>query len=269
MIVVKKRNLYAFIIIASLAFFIYAYFSYTVISSLDSADPDRIKIISEKIFFWGIAAFTVIIFFGFRIALKSINFNKSLDKLLIMSESRGLSPVDGLKKLGKTGRKLSEIYHSLDTLSEKKSLKIASLNHLINMIFTFIEKKVMVLSITGEIIYISESLNKKDISSGTLRKGQITDFFPDFSISAEIDYLVSNRTMREIESIKGYLYPVFNLQNELDYLILFLDEHVTLNLFPVSKEIINSIKKKNGRFSNVRKKLPAMFKKKENNLKEN
>ena len=261
MIIVKKRNLYAFIIIASLVFLVYAYFSYTVISKLYSADQERIKVISEKVFFWGIAAFSVLIFFGLRIVLKSINFNKSLDKLLIMSESRGVSPVEGLKKLGDTGKKLSEIYHSLDSLSEKKSLKIASLNHLINMIFTFIEKKVMVLSVTGEIIYISESLNKKDVNTGSLRKGQITDFFPDFSISAEIDYLVSNRTMKEIESINGYLYPVFNLQNELDYLVLFLDQHVTLNIFPVSKEIINSIKKKNGRFTNVRKKLPGIFKK--------
>ena len=262
MIVLKKRAVYAFTIISSLVFILFGYYSYTLVSALNSSSPENIKIISEKILYWGIAGFVLIILSGFRIVLGSMNFEKTLDKILIMSINRGLSPAEGLKKLGNPGRKLSEIYYSVNSLSEKKSLKISSLNHLINMIFTFIEKKVMVLSITGEILYISESLNKKDSNSMMLQNRMITDLFPDFSISSEIDYLVSNRTMKEIESINGYLYPVFNIQNELDYLILFLEEHVALNIIPASKEIINSIKKKNSRFSNVRKNLPEIFRRK-------
>ncbi len=58
-----------------------------------------------------------------------------------MSRTHGFSTAAGLKKLGRLGNKLSEIYQELGSVSERKSLKIASLNRLINIIFTFIEKK--------------------------------------------------------------------------------------------------------------------------------
>ncbi len=82
----------------------------------------------------------------------------------------------------------------------------------------------------------------------------ITDIFPDFSISTEIDSLVSGRTMKKIEKLNALIYPVFNAFNELDYMVLFLDEHITLNIIPSSKEMMNTMKKSRFNFFSRTKK---------------
>ncbi len=179
-----------------------------------------------------------------------------------MSRTHGVSTAEGLKKLGRLGNKLSEIYLELNSISERKSLKIASLNRLINIIFTFIEKKVIVLSVTGEMVFVSDSIEKKEGNSVLLKSRMITDIFPDFSISAEIDSLVSSRTMKKIDSMNAYIYPVFNPLNELDYMVLFLDEHINLSIIPASKEIINSMKKNRLKFFNMKIPGKGLMKKK-------
>ena len=262
MIVSKKSSIYFFIIAVSLLFLGFGIYTYVMIFSLESASGEYIKAAAEKVFFWGLTLFILILFSGARIIIKSFRFEKSLDKLLLMSRTHGVSTAEGLKKLGRLGNKLSEIYLEINSISERKSLKIASLNRLINIIFTFIEKKVIVLSVTGEMVFVSDSIEKKEGNSVLLKSRMITDIFPDFSISAEIDSLVSSRTMKKIDSMNAYIYPVFNPLNELDYMVLFLDEHINLSIIPASKEIINSMKKNRLKFFNMKIPGKGLMKKK-------
>ncbi len=253
MIVSKKISIYFYVIAVSLLFLGFGIYSYLTVLSLDQIPGDGIKKSAEDIFFWGITLFILILFSGAGIIHKSFRFEKSLDKLLLMSRTHGISTAEGLKKLGRLGNKLSEIYIELNSISERKSIKIASLNRLINIIFTFIEKKVIVLSVTGEMLFISEAIEKKDKNSPSVKNRLITEVFPDFNISAEIDSLVSSRSMKKIESMNAYIYPVFNFVNELDYMVLFFDAHINLSIIPASKEIIKSMKKNRLSFFNIKK----------------
>ncbi len=255
MVVSKKGSIYFFIITVSVLFLVFGTYAYMLISSLELSSAGEIKEAAEKIFFWGIVLFVIIVFSGAKIILKSFRFEKSLDKLLIMSRTYGFSTTEGLKKLGKLGKKLSKIYREVGSISERKTLKIISLKNLINMIFTFMEKRVIVLSVTGEMIFVSAAIEKKEGNTSSLKNRLITDIFPDFNIPAEIDSLVSSRSMKKIEKFNAYLYPVFNSLNELDYMVLILDEHINLNIIPASREIINSVKKSRLNFFNKKKRI--------------
>ena len=254
MIVSKKSSIYFFVISVSILFILFGFYAYMTVFSLESAGGEEIKTAAEKIFFRGIIFFILILSSGLSIIIKSFKFEKSVDKLLLMSRTHGFSTAVGLKKLGRLGNKLSEIYQELGSVSERKSLKIASLNRLINIIFTFIEKKVIVFTVTGEIVFVSESVVKKEGDSLSLKNRMITDIFPDFSLSSEVDSLVSERAMKKIERLNALIYPVFNAFNELDYMVLFLDEHINLTIIPSSKEMINSMKKSRFNFFSRRKK---------------
>ena len=241
MIVTKKTTFFIFVLLSSVLFFILAFKSYLIISSVSSASEEEIKILSENIFFWGLIGTSFIFLAGLRIIIKSFAFDKSLDKLLNLSRTHGYSAYEGLTKLGKLGNKLSEIYFELDSLSERKSRKISSLNRLISLIFSFIQKKIIVISITGEILFTSESLIKGLDKNFNIANARITDFFPDFNLSTEINEIVLNRTMKEIKSIHAQIFPVFNNKNDLDFLVFFLDEQGLLNILPSSINLINSI----------------------------
>ena len=245
MIVSKKSSIVAFVFLCSILFFLFALKSYSVVLTLSSATEAELKIIAEKIFFWGIIGSSFIIAAGLRIIIKSFMFEKSLDKLLVMSQTYGYSTAAGLKKLGNLGKKLSVIFFEINSLSERKSKKISSLNRLITLVFSFIEKKILIVSVTGEILFASESALKgvnKDIK---IVNQHLTDFFPDLKFSSEVDGIIANRAVKKIESINADVYPVFNNINDLDFLVFVFDEHVSLNIIPASINIINSMTSNN------------------------
>ena len=245
MIVTKKSSVIFFTVISSLLFFALSFKSYSIISSISDLSDHEIKAVSEKIFLFGLLGSFFIFASGLRIIFKSLFFERSLDKLLMMSRAHGYTAETGLKKLGKLGKKLSEIYFEVNSLSDRKSKKIFSLNRLVNLLVSFSDRKIIIISLTGEILFYTESVRKKHDENLSLTGTMISDVISGFNLASVIDDISKSRKFEYIEPLKTQVYPVFNSSNDIDFLVLVLDEQTQFSIIPATRDMIQNIRSRN------------------------
>lgn len=211
MILVHRRLVVFLLIFTTALLGLGGFASWSILMSSSSMDPLHIKYLAEEVLFIAIlCVFTNVSLFLFLL-LKSFYFSKELTKQVKLSRSGNYSPDSALKKLGKTGTQIAEIFYELNVLSEKKSIKIGSLHALCTILLNENEKKMIILSSRGIIQYVGENFLTETGLQKTDCEGKLVDTvlaFPD--IIEEVTKLFDSS--EEIcNKEKGYvLSPVLN-----------------------------------------------------------
>lgn len=213
MILVRKIKLIFYIIFTAVFFLALSFYSYSLLSGSDSFGSGQAKYYAEKIFLAGVAGSLFLLLYGTGIISKSRRFEKSLDKLLVMSRNTGRSPDEGLRKLGKTGVQIADILAELDRIGAMRALRISAFDALLRIVMKTAGEIAAVVDSKGEILYCTDSFAGKYGKKAEEVCGHMIDVFvEDREIKALLEGAVVSH--REIQMKDGTIYPVINRANE-------------------------------------------------------
>lgn len=238
MILVNRRLFLILILSVAAGFTGLSVLAYRILIQALSTDPQRLKILAERFFLAGIlgGGFFIIIFLA--AALHSLHFSRSLEKLVALSRSRGYSPVEGLRKLGRVGKQLGDIVYDMNRLSEKKSLKIGALNGLCDILVEGHEDALGVTNVKGEILYVSRKLTEGlKLNRADMTGHSLSEFLPDREIQNHIMDVFTTRLSKTLPETEITLIPVHNQKKEPAFIIFLFKKIKTDIPKPIKKPV--------------------------------
>ncbi len=163
------------------------------------------------------------------ILLKSKNVTKEMDRLIHLSSIGGFTQGTSLKKFGKLGTQISELYYHLSLMNKKRALKINSQKLLLEFITANFSLPLLVTDPTGGILYTSKIFTDKgDVSRSSLLDTNISTILPGIDLQVLMSKLETLHTYIEYEKAKDpvKIYPISNNNNEIAYLVFIFGKQV-------------------------------------------
>lgn len=121
----------------------------------------ELKFFSEQMLFIALICMVINVSVFLVMLSRSLNFSRELAKQVKLSRNGNYSPDSALRRLGKTGIQIADIIYEMNSLSDKKSLKIGALHALSAFLINQIGKKMVILSATGVVQYASAEFLKE------------------------------------------------------------------------------------------------------------
>lgn len=234
MILLKRSKFYFFFITVSAIILTLAVYSYWVFTHFNLMNDPNLKYYSET-FILLVILFLLILFYLFiHLLTRNKDIYKELDKVIDLSRQGNLLSESQLKKIDLLGEKIMEINGILNSLNEKKTLKITAQSNLINFLISHVNKNMLVTDIQGRIERVTPTLlhkfnvEEKDITGEfinvfvqNLNFSVITN---DLKSSKNISFEASVKFNKDDEFIICYLvfYPIYNVRNELTNCVCFI-----------------------------------------------
>ncbi|MEW5814485.1 MAG: hypothetical protein AB1798_03685 [Spirochaetota bacterium] len=253
MILINKKSAFIFIILTIMLIFSLGLIGYFSFAKAKNFSPDGVKFVAEELLFISIVSSVILILLYAWIIIRSRNILNELDKVIKVYRNGGFTPAASFKKLGKIGRKIELLYHELDALNEKKSLKISALAELNEFFVNNIKLPLLVADASGVIVQASsELLDKLGLNKGDLLNNLIDNVFPNLSYQSIILELERKKSevMEKFGSKALAFYPILNKSNQLAYSVCVLEMHPPLSY----------TRRKDKKEEAAASKLPGLFK---------
>ncbi|MDC7124393.1 MAG: hypothetical protein PQJ46_02420 [Spirochaetales bacterium] len=223
MLIIKKSALIIsgiFITAATAAVSILAYIR---IESASEKTPQELQFIAERYLFNGLLITIAIVIIFIFLITKSRNIIKELDKIIKRKQIDSDSIEKSLNRLGACGKKIQSLFTQINTISEKRKQKISVMNNTIEKLSHFINEKVAVIDLNGQIIYTGNSVfGKEKLGRKELKKNNISLITGKIHIKP----IISNLEKKNIPLVlkqngKSFKWiPVFNENNEISCIIV-------------------------------------------------
>ncbi len=159
------------------------------------------------------------------------------------------------RSLGSLGSELAEIYRGMEEISQKKSLRIGSLNALNQFLLDLLPDPLLVINAKGEIFQASKSfLDKHEAKRGELTGRDVTKLLPEFDLDSAINHFYRDGTAIDLGTgeQQSRVFPVFDARRELAYSVIVFGENRELEL-PKQPEPVTPSASRRRRF------LPRLF----------
>ena len=180
-------------------------------------------------FLFGAIIFSLLITILFLHSLiKSRDISKEMERLIHLSSIGGFTPGTSLKRLGKLGEQINDLYFHMNSMSKKRSTKIIAQSALIDFVTTNAHLPMATTDPTGKILYVSKYfLDKNNTVKNEVVDKSIDFFLPDISIKTLYDEMNTSHTFSEYKGKKesAEIYPVTGSNNEIAYLVFVFDKH--------------------------------------------
>ncbi len=207
-------------------------FSLSGIIILGAAGYRYITAYSKKdaeTFLFGAIIFSLLITILFLHSLiKSRDISREMERLIHLSSIGGFTPGTSLKRLGKLGEQINDLYFHMNSMSKKRSTKIIAQSSLIDFVTTNTQIPLVTTDPTGKILYASKSfLDKNDTAKNEVVNKSIDQFLPNISIKTLYDEMNASHTFSKYKGNKesAEIYPVTGSNNEIAYLVFVFDKH--------------------------------------------
>ncbi len=180
-------------------------------------------------FLFGAIVFSLLITILFLHSLiKSRDISKEMERLIHLSSIGGFTPGTSLKRLGKLGDQINDLYFHMNSMSKKRSTKIIAQSALIDFVTTNAQIPMVTTDPTGKILYVSKSfLDKNGTVKNEIADKSIDHFLPNISIKTLYDEMNTSHTFSKYKGNKesAEIYPVTGSNNEIAYLVFVFDKH--------------------------------------------
>lgn len=226
MIIIKKEKLIAAVFFSFLLILAVAVWGYRI------GMQSQLKSTSELVLFFGFIAaglhFVLLIAVLIYAKQKENDFlmlTKAIQLNGVLSESRA-------KKLGNLGFALRESLDEAYKISEQKSIKIAGLNGLVTELLQIIDRPLVVVSLTGEILDFSP---KAQMSTGCKKGDLLAEIAPSISIKEAFQNAVQTRPAMQ-QGGGAVCYPVFSTTGTLSFFLIDLSQQ------PIITKVMENVK---------------------------
>ena len=185
----------------------------------------------------------LVLFFGFigaglelclLIAMLVYAKRKENDFLMVAKaiQLNGLLSDSRANKLGNLGVILQEALNGAYQITAQKSLKIASLNGLIDELLQIIDRPLLVVSLTGSILNFSAKAQEK---TGCKQGDALSDIAPDISIKEAIQNAAHTRAAVQ-QDTHIVCMPVFSVTGTLSFFLVDLSDQ------PIVTKVMENVK---------------------------
>ncbi len=221
MLFVEKKRLIIILIFSFLLILASAIWAYNI-GTLNGIKSD-----SELILFLGFIFAGVQLILSIILLFNAKKKHKDFLALMEIIKSGGIISDKKAKKIGSAGIKIKEALAVAHEITSKKSLKIASLNGLLNTMVNLIQEPVLVINLTGEILAVSAAAKTKISIAPDLN---LSDCFPQLSVKDAFKEASSSHLPVEQEG-KIVFFPVFSTIGDISYFLVDLSKEAALSKF--------------------------------------
>lgn len=182
----------------------------------------ELKTTGETILYISISGAAVILVVFIFVRWRTMSLYQELDKIIELNKRGDFSPELSMKKLGAIGERITLLYHSLNSLNEKKTSKISAISTLVDFLFDNIEIALLATDVQGYVRYVSRSLTERvDRPRSDLISRNVEEVIPDVSYRDQVLELDKRNTPIELKELKTplTLVGIRNRKNELSYVI--------------------------------------------------
>jgi len=220
MVLIGRRVLIAASLLAVLATAFIGVYAYRTLA-ISGGGPASV-FAGQQVLYVALLLVVVEAFIFVRIFLRSRNIERELDKLIEITRFRGLSSAHNLTRLGPIGAQISRLYDQLNSLSERKSLKISSLSELAEFLMSNVSVPTVAATVDGTIVYVSRVYTERNKRPrNEIVDGRIEDLTPGVEFSevlVELDRVHSSVERKSEKTVLTF-YPIRNLANQLSYVV--------------------------------------------------
>ena len=224
MILLRRNMAIFFFLIFTLSIAAMGIYGYNAMGGGTDAPPDA-KVPAERFLYISVVGVSVILLSFLATAGRTLSVYRELDK-------RGdFSPELSMKKLGSIGERITLLYFTLNTLNEKKSLKISSLSGLTEFLVEQVELPLFVTDVRGTMLYVSRVfIESSEKNRGEVLNMSVEDLYPDVPYGDALLKLDKNRAPVEISELRTALtlVGVHNRMNELSYVVWVFEKGARL-----------------------------------------
>ena len=257
MILLKRSTavvLYVLFTVSIVAIGIYAYLE------LGGEPPEtrlELKAKAESILYISLTGAVVILIAFITVSWRTLSLYRELDKLIELNKREDFSPELSMKKLGPIGERITLLYYSLNTLNERKTLKISGLSSLADFLMDNIDIPLLATDVQGYIRYSSRSLvESMELPRAELIGKNAEELFPDVPFRESVLELDRRNSSVELKELKDpvTLAAIRNRRSELSYVVWLFGGAVRL---PESPSRTERIKGRRDRRRRVFKRRPG------------
>ena len=211
--------IYLLFTFAIVAIGIYAYFE---LGDQSPNESSELKAKAESILYISLSGAAVILVTFIVVSGRTMSLFRELDKMIELNKLGDFSPELSMKKLGSIGERITLLYYSLNSLNERKTLKISALSGFADFLVDNIEIPLLATDVQGFVRYVSRRLTERtERPRSELMGRNAEDLFPDVPFRdsvLELDKLNSPVELKELKS-PITLVGIRNRRNELTYVV--------------------------------------------------
>lgn len=239
MILIKRFLFILFAILVCGPLIAAGFYGYSLLDNAGGYTAEELKYYSEQFLFFSLVLAGALFLLFIGVFIKAIRLDRQLDKIIELNKYQDFSPKQSFENMGPLGEKLTTLYYQLNTLNERKTLKISALTALNTFLVTNSELPLLITDVGGTVIQVSTVMTEKlDKSKSEIINAHVNALFEDISIYTIVSELNKQRTSLEKQSGKHTLtcYPIHNRHNQLSYVVFILEKKAIHPGFEKKKE---------------------------------
>lgn len=186
MILLVRRRTLLILIFATIAFALaMSVLGYLSVEAAGELDASERKALAERILFAGIVGSSIVLAGLGAAAYDTVGLNSLLRRLSDMHRMSGDQLHLALRRFGSVGDQLGSLYDNINSLSDRKSRRIAAMNSLLTTVLAHSRKKMLIVNAAGDVYQATtKALEHLSRSSSEV-------------VEKPIDSLIAGRTFSE------------------------------------------------------------------------
>lgn len=217
MLLIRKKILFLLMLISATIVIFISITAYLEISRLGNV------FIAERFLFNGILLLLAMLAVFSFLFFKSKNIKKELDSIIKTKGINKQSTLNLFKRLGTTGKRLSDLFLQFEAISEKRKDRIICQKSLIDSLLMQTNKPLLVINLKRKIEYISKGmLDKLKLHKADLLDKDVSTITGKIQIKPVLSNLEKTHIAVKTKN-RGNVYewiPIYNEKNEITYIII-------------------------------------------------
>ena len=219
MILLRKSTAMIFLLLFTASIAAIGIYGY---QALDGGSQIENKALAERLLYLSIIGVTLVVAAFLGTVGRTLSLYRELDKMIELNKRGDFSPELSMKKLGPIGERITLLYFTLNSLNEKKTLKISALSGLADFLIENVETPLFVTDVQGRMVYIGREFTAlTERNRSELLNQNALGLFPDLPYRDLI--LELDKRKSAIEVVAGEdpltLMGIQNRMKELSYVI--------------------------------------------------
>ncbi len=222
MILIPRWAAFVLLIVALGAIVALGVAGYRAVGSAVGSSATEVKARAEFLLYGSIVAAATLSFVLIGLLGRTEYLTRELDKMVELNRYGDFSPEVGMRKFGRMGEKITALYHRLNALNEKRSVKISALSGLVHLLTNNLESPVLITDVAGQTLYANRRLCE---TVGRHRSELLGTNIDDLLESSNVQDVVSRLDRGGAphhlsgESTPIAVIPVGNRRNEISYIV--------------------------------------------------
>lgn len=224
-LLIRRRALIFLILLSTGAALALAAFGFVTLRQAVALSPAEAKVLAERVLFAGLIAAALLSVTVVVVLVRVYRLSTALSRIADLHRIGGYDVEPALDRLGDVGDSIARMYGQLSELSARKSMRIAAMNSLLNVIMARSSQRLLVVDPRGDVFRVTPgALKFLDRKVGEVLGKPVNDVIPDveFARARAAIGRSGEAWMAEETSFPVSVQPVLNDRGDIAYFVYYL-----------------------------------------------